>query len=99
MLQTFDQVLYLLSARNVVEAEWDFPVIVFDGFHELLENFENQAAADKEKAKHLVSLLLEWVGRSCHMTHIVFVGENPFGEDILMQSKLYSFYRPIYLAN
>lgn len=60
--------------------------MVFDGFHELIETFEKQTQTEKEKARQLLDILLEWVAKNSKIGHMIFIGESTFGEDILIQS-------------
>lgn len=84
MLTCLDRVLFIVSAGYPSQKEWDYPVIAFDGFHELIEALEN--TNDKEKARHLVDILINWVVRNSNVAHFVFLGENSFGEEIIRQS-------------
>jgi hypothetical protein len=96
MLSCLDNVVFLVSARystiwysstncssHLVEKEADYPIIVFDGFHELVDTLENPP--DKEKAL-FVDTLLEWLVRNSHKAHFVLVGENYFGQEIISES-------------
>jgi hypothetical protein len=90
MLTCLDRVLFLISASYPTQKEWDYPIIAFDGFHELIEALEN--INDKEKARHLVDILINWVVRNSSKAHFVFIGENSFGEELIRQSKYFHTY-------
>lgn len=62
--------------------------MTFDGFHELLETLEMQSKEERDKAHILLDILMNWAAKSSNNAHIVFIGENPFGEELLLQSKL-----------
>ena len=88
MLICLDRVLFLVSAGYPTDKrEWDYPIIAFDGFPELIDTFDN--SAEKEKADVLVDILLKWVVRNSSKAHIVFLGENYFGEEAIKQSIIY----------
>jgi hypothetical protein len=68
--------------------EWDYAMLVFDGFQEFLENLHEQSKEEREKGDQLINVLMEWTNRNSKSTHIVFIGDNPFGEEALRQRKL-----------
>ena len=58
------------------DKEWDFGVIAFDGFHEFLENLENQSKDEKEKGKMAVEILMHWVAKNVNNTHTSYLQEK-----------------------
>ncbi len=68
------------------DAERDYAVLAFDGFPQFLENLEIQSNEEKEKGKQLLNILMDWVCRNSKVAHVVFIGENVYGEDTLRQS-------------
>jgi hypothetical protein len=89
MLRCLQNVISLISAGYPSEEtkEFDYVVVVFDSFHEFLENLESKSEKEKETAKQLTEILTQWAGQNASLAHIVFVGENPFGEDRLRSGK------------
>jgi len=83
-----DQVVYLLSAGypRTDEKDWDYAVVTFDGFHELLERLDSQKGEEREKSKHVMHILLEWIARNTYNTHFIFAGENYIGEELLLHN-------------
>jgi len=85
MLSCLDNVLFLISAGYpVAQKEWDYPIIVFDGFHEFMEALEGQD--DKEKAP-FIDTLFQYISRNSEIAHFVLVGENYNGEEIIKQNR------------
>lgn len=57
-----------------------FPVIAFDGFPEMIDRLSR---TDENSAKMLLDILMKWTAHTSRYAHIVFIGQNPFGEDII----------------
>eukprot|EP01114_Cavostelium_apophysatum_P013955 TRINITY_DN3490_c0_g1_i1.p1 TRINITY_DN3490_c0_g1~~TRINITY_DN3490_c0_g1_i1.p1 ORF type:complete len:735 (-),score=201.06 TRINITY_DN3490_c0_g1_i1:16-2220(-) len=88
ILHVLDNVLYLISASypSQKEKEGDYAVVAFDGFHELLETLETSASKEeRDKSKELMNTLFGWAVKNSNLAHIVFLGENPYGEELMLQ--------------
>ncbi len=84
MLSCLENVLFFISAGYPSQKEWDYPIVVLDGFHEFMEALDN--SDDKDKAT-FVDILLQWLARNSAAAHFVLMGENYYGEEIIKQSR------------
>lgn len=80
ILRSLGNAISLISAGIPNVQGISFPVVAFDGFHEMLERLSR---SDEQTAKMLLDILITWTVHTAKHAHIVFIGQNPFGEDTL----------------
>jgi len=86
ILSTLDQGLKIISATNPKFP----PLIVFDGFPELIQAIIDDSGGDKAKAKVLLDCLLKWAANTSQVertAHVLFVSGNSTAVDIFPKSK------------
>ena len=63
VLNTLDSALKLISTTFPSDSskKFDYSLIVFDGFDELIQTLDNATGDEKKKGTALINILLKWV--------------------------------------
>lgn len=102
VLTTIETALKIIGMRNVREnlMKFQHPVIIFDGFQDLIQKLDNQSKEEREKGKILIDLLMKWSMNNVlnKRAHIVFVcndssfTEEAFREYPNMRGRIVNYY-------